>query len=377
MRTSGPLAGNLIAIGAGQGRPGAEAQGLKAGAVVSLRVLADLGGGLYRVSAGQTLLTAKSELPLKVGSLFPALVERRGESLSLRPLADRVPLFTRTALPEGADRATGAAVAALLREGLAPRAEALGRVRRAFLRASAVGAKSDDETEADRVELAARMEAAGMPAEDTVLDAIQAEAGGTGGRHSGDRAPEGEAGETGDLPGHDARLPELDRPFALELPEDKLPDFLAALLKGIALRSGGEGCLLQLFNHRPGPTGSWTYAPFAFELDSIAFEGTIRIQSPSLIGGPGRIEAVFLARRGLGASEGAGRRWSIGLDFGAGAGDSLLLGCGDEAAAALSTRRLPELKAELVASGRRAKVAFRGRLGPDRAEGRGGVDVEA
>jgi len=380
----------LLAVGAGLGRPGAESQGLAAGALVSVRVLAELGGGLYRVSAGAALLTARSDRPLQPGSLFSARVEAKEGRLSLKPLANAsLPL---PVPPSGAERSAALAASALLREGISPRPDSLARVRRAFARAEAEGGEAWD-----RAELAARLEAAGIPAEEAPLDAIHAEARGAGGRHPrpGSEEGRGAAGEAEEASGEEASTeavepgagsaaPELgpaaldlEGPFALELPEASLPAFLGSLLRAISFRSGGEGSLLSLFNHRRGPEASWSYAPFAFELDSIAFEGTIRIQSPQLAGGPGRIEAGFTARRAAPAP-GEEKTWSFGLDFGPGReAGSLAIGCGDEGSAKASRRLLPELAAELAAIGRGASVSLEAE-GPARGAPRaGGLDLEA
>ena len=390
MRTRGPFSGNLIAIGAGLGRSEQQdARRLSAGAVVSLRVLADLGGGRYRVSAGESFFLAQSASPLKTGSVFSARVERSGSSLVLRPLSGAARRFGQASISEaglrldagrGTELATKAFLAALLKEGLAPQAESLERLRRIYLRPGldAKRGKGEGSEREERLSLAARLEAAGIPAEEATVDAIQAEAGGFGAEREG-LGQKGNGASNGKPP--DASVGgglDLERDIELQVPEAELPALLGRLIREIAFRSGGEGCLLNLFNHRPGADGNWTYAPFRFELDSIAFEGTLRIKSPRIRGGPGRIEASFSASRRREDGEAAlDRNWSFSLDFGAGA--AFRLDCIDIAAAESARRKLGELRAALAATSWPLRVRF----GQDEAdipaskqEG-GGVDVEA
>jgi hypothetical protein len=221
------------------------------------------------------------------------------------------------------------------------------------------------------------MEAKGIPAEDAAIDAIQAcadgsshrrggESGGDEGRRgSGEAREEGNAGPASETLGIDA-----DRELEIELAEEELPRVLGSLLKGIAFRSGGSGDLLHLFNHVRGPDGSWVYAPFRFELDSIAFEGMIRIRLPRIVGGPGRIEAGFTAGRG-----GGGRRWSFALDYGGRA--TLRLRCDDAAAEAASRRRLPELQAAFAGNCPVVEASFPGEPAAEFPAGREDLDVEA
>jgi hypothetical protein len=285
-----------------------------------------------------------------------------------------------------------AAMAALLREGVAPRAEALERLRRAMARAgSGKGIFDADE----RLSLAARLEAAGIPAEPWLVEAVEAQA--EGGSDAGDSetgdASGGSPGGGPEAGGSEAGTPGGDNPggsgagdpggidpnreLDLEIPESELPKVLGRLLRGIAFRWGGSGSYLNLFNHTPGPEGSWIYAPFAFELDSIAFEGDIRIQSPRLRGGPGRIEASFFSRAS--GESGSGRRWSLELDFGA--RTALRLDCDDEGAARAARRGFPALRGQLAAGGKAVEAAFAAsgtETGKADAEGiAGGLDVEA
>lgn len=407
METNGPSRApnsNLVAIGAGQGRSGAEASEPvpKAGAVVSVRVLENLGGGLYRVAVGSRSLFARSAQTLAVGSLFSARVQRSDGTLMFQPLgaqraatADRgLPHPARDAATSGllgrgsipGDPARSAALAALLAEGASPSAAgAIERLRRAFGRALR-GSAAKDENE--RATLAARMEAKGIPAEDAAIDAIVAASEGFSGRggedgsgrdadhagHRGGTDPRENGGMSGDAaPAAVADTMAMGtvsvdaaRELEIAIQEAELPAILASLVKGIVLRSGGEGTLLNLFNHVPGPDGSWIYAPFGFELDSIAFSGIIRLRLPRISGGPGRIEADFATR-----GERGERRWSFGLDFGT--ATSLKLRCDEAVALSTLRRRLPELRADFAEAGLAvdASVAGEGKSIP------GDVDVEA
>jgi len=391
METRGPSQPDIVAIGAGRARSGAEAPGggPRAGAVVSLRVLEGLGGDLYRIAAGPQSFTARSERPLAAGSVFPARVLRREGALVFQPLPSRrssvgsppaasgfpsLPVSRNDAAALAApDRAI---LAALLREGVRPSAESVERLRRALRRAGSPGVLGDEEASVD---LAARMEAKGLPAADTAIDAILTGADGRQGHgghdHGGrrerpeerkeSRAPAGEGGATVPI-APDMSPVDASRALSLDVPEGELPALLGALIRGIVFRSGGEGTLLNLFNHAKGPDGGWIYAPFDFELDSIAFAGMIRLRLPRIAGGPGRIEADFAARR-----EGGERRWSFGLDFGGGR-PRLVLRCDEDEAMSASLSRLGEFRVGLAASGRQVEVSMaEGNAAP------GDVDVEA
>ncbi len=377
MRTTSPSPATLIQIGAGQERsPGLKApgEGLRAGAVVSLRVVEDRGGGRYGLSlaAGGSgpLLGASSDRPLALGSTFSARVERQGGALFLRPLPSRPESAPAPRLPPLPRMAANEAImAALLREGTAPRPEALERLRRLLARPATL--TKGEREEGALLALGARLEAAGIPAEPGIVEAVQAEVegGGGGGGHSGDDAGRGEEGgsegrpETGGRGAGEGQglsggsFPasiDADLPFEAALGPEDLSLVLGRLLKALSLRAGGEGSYLNLFNHRPGPDGSWTYAPFRFELDSIAFEGLIRIKSPRIRGGPGRIEADFRAREL--ADEGPGRSWSLGFAFGG--KPSLSLACDEGPAAEAARKAFPSLEAALHSGGRAVEASF-------------------
>jgi hypothetical protein len=190
MRTPGPVDPSLKLVDAGAGRSVGQEAGIKAGALVSVVVRESLGGELYRVSIGRELLTASSSIPLVLGTVLTARVERSGVGLLLRlasredsPLpralaaaeaakaANAASLLAAAGLPN--DQAARAALAALLHEGMAPEARALARVRRAALR--------DGESWGEGTELAAKMEAKGMSADEEALGELLPFMGGRGG----------------------------------------------------------------------------------------------------------------------------------------------------------------------------------------------------
>ncbi len=315
MRTPGPVEATLVVQGAGQG------QKLRAGALISVTVLESPSPGRYLVLAGGQRLLASGPLGLRAGSMFRARVESSASGLVLHALPASRPgsgeiagIIARSGLPD--DSFSRLALTALLGEGLQGESRSLARVRRAFARQ---GSDEEGGGNSDRGKLAARMEAAGLEAEAGALDAISEEAGlgaqggglaGSGGQGQGPN--QGESGQgRGSGEGRLGGGPEGAK-LVGAIPEHELPSVLGKLIKDLVLGSGGEGSLLNLFNHARGLDGSWVYAPFRFELDSVAFSGCFRVKLPLLVGGPGRIEADFEAKRD-GAEPQA---WSIELVFG-------------------------------------------------------------
>ena len=375
MQALGPIAAKLIVSGAGP-----ETR-LRAGAVVSVEVLERLEPGLFRVAAGGLILKARAQSALDPGSVFQARVEREGNGFALRVLGGRADAFKalilRAGLPD--DALSRLALAALLREGLAPEPRAVMRVRRA-------AAEARDELDAaDRRALAARLEAKGLAAEDSFVDAVSARGGdyrGEGhGRDAGqDRPGQGKPGQ--DRPAQGREDPAMGRADAAEaekrvegsvpfgggalgpdsapeattfdleggferlLSPEALPSALASLIRSLSLRSGGEGNLLSLFNHLRGPEGSWVHVPFAFDLDSIAFSGSFRIKLPYALGGPGRMEARFETSRG---GEEEKREWRASLSFGGGRHPELRLAVDEPRYYAAAKRLLGGLEDELSA----------------------------
>jgi hypothetical protein len=293
---------------------------------------------------------------LEPGTLLKARVERAGDALLLRIASKggRDGMISRDLAPGGAearaasvfsaaglpnDAAARVALAALLREGLAPEARALARVRRAALR--------DAESGGEEADLAAKMEAKGMPSEDAALDEILAFLDGRGGGEKGG----GEKGTEPESERHppvelDLRLPEdgdLEKDFRVEVPEGGLPRFLGALIRMMSSRIGGECDSLSLFNQLRGPEGSWIFVPFRFDLDAVDFAGSFRIQLPYVRGGQGRFEAFFSASRGSSSED-----WSFFVSFGGGRAPSLRLEASGGAADSRARSRLDELAAELA-----------------------------
>jgi hypothetical protein len=362
----------LIVSGAGPGKS------LRAGAVISVEVLERLGPEVFRVSAGGLVMKASALAHLKPGSVFSARVERTETGFILRALPERgnsvQTLILRSGLSD--DTYTRLALAALLREGLAPEARALGRVRRA----GSLAEGGQEGEASDRRSIAARLEAKGIAAEDAFVDAISSQGGAGQDAHSGSgegegegegRGREGREGERDDALGRESRddtslgeerLERVDErledrarlPQALDLEKDfersyspaRLPSALASLLRALSMRSGEGGDLLSLFNHLRGPEGSWIHLPFAFDLDSIAFAGSFRIKLPYVPGGPGRMEARFAASR---RGEEGKRDWSLALRFGGFQRPALRIAVDDEKSFSAAGRLLLSLEEELSA----------------------------
>jgi hypothetical protein len=267
-------------------------------------------------------------------------------------------------------------------------------VRRAALRAQAAGR----EDEAGLVELAARMEAKGLAAEEAALDALAL----AGDGRNGDR--EGRGGSPGDRPGGREDGPagsadgteesdpasdfDLDRDFARSIPESELPASLAAFIKALALRAGSEGSgtgdspkaageaptglggvkaeYLGLFNHAKARDGAWLLVPFRFALDSVAFAGNFRIQLPYVPGGPGRMQARFDASRG-----GSSRTYLASLSFGGGARPVLRVAAPEGEDSSRFRSLLAAFEAEMAVSG---CAVLRGRADADADRG---LDLDA
>jgi hypothetical protein len=387
MRTPGPVDQTIRLVDTGVGRGAGLAAGLKAGAFISVAVRERLGPELYRVAIGGRLVTASSSALLEPGSMLKARVERTGDGILLRlaspdgrnPAADlaREAVAARTAsvlsaagLPN--DPAARAALAALLREGMAPDARALARVRRAALLEGESGGEGTD--------LAARMEAKGMPAEDGALGEIFASLGGGGGgpdtrsgRGGGESESEAEERGPAGFELSPAEIGDLEIDFRADVPEDDLPRFLGALLRAIASRAGGGCDSLSLFNHLRGPEGSWVLVPFRFDLDAVDFAGSFRIQLPYVRGGQGRIEAFFSASRGPATED-----WSFFVSFGGGRAPSLRLEPRGGASESLARSRIDDLSAQLAAASCSVRMGDRaGRGGGSAIAGNAGFDLDA
>ncbi len=197
---------------------------------------------------------------MPLGSIFRARVESSGSALLLKILAPsskapeakaaRLPSASASALISAAglpsDTAAFSALAALLREGISPEPRSLARVRRAALGENA-----------DATELAARMEAKGIPADRGALEGLieactgelpggghdssgngGSEDGGAGRRGEGDNSP-AEA-ESATLEAGALWL-DFERDFEREIPEPELGRALAAMLRGLALRAESDG----------------------------------------------------------------------------------------------------------------------------------------
>jgi hypothetical protein len=393
MKTAGSVDASLFVRGADTGAGRGES--LKAGAVVFIEVRERLGPELYRIAVGSRLMTASSSAALEAGTLLRARVERSGAGLVLRMLdAGRgardaaAQAILKAGLP--LDEASRVALAALLGAGISPGGAALGRVRQAALRAAAAGR----EDESGLVELAARMEAKGLAADEAALDELARAGDGRSGDRSesglgsgggrGDGA--GERGGEAELPAGEASLAsniDLESDFERAIPEDELPAGLGVFLRALVLRTaeagrvplesrapfeGVSGERLGLFNHAKAKDGAWLLVPFRFALDSVAFAGNLRIQLPCVPGGPGRIEARFDA-----SGESPPETWRASLSFGGGARPALRI-ADPKGAGSLRFRSLIEsFEAGMAGLGFRVAV---GPSGDGGAMG-GGLDLDA
>jgi hypothetical protein len=374
MKTPGPFDPSLRIINASADRGAGPTAGLKVGAFVFIEVRERLGGELYRVAVGGRLIVASSAFPLEPGSTLRARVERSGDGLGFRIQPKEPPLRDTSfpALPGlPGDAAARQAAAALLREGLAPEARSLARVRRAAIRE----ADSGD----DALDLAARMEAKGIPSDEETLGELLMLSRGGGGSEGGGGEGRGKRDEGGDRARGALRLEELvdlEEDFILDISEEEFPRRLARLLRAMTLRvgEGGEGGdSLSLFNHLPGREGHWIIVPFRFDADSVAFKGGLRIQLPYLKGGQGRLEASFQASRGSLAEE-----WSFFASFGGGRPPSFRIEAPRGGASLDRARsRLDALARSLAVFACSVHISERGEGGARSAFLTGGFDLDA
>jgi len=273
---------------------------------------------------------------------------------------------------------------------MSPDSGALGRVRRAALRAQGAGR---DEAEG-LVELAARMESKGIAADDEALSALDRAGDGRGGGSGPGSGGDGQDGSAsghsrGEEPGGFGREEpglgleggfDLDRDLDLSIPSEGLPRALASFLKALATRIApssdaelaatalSDADRLGLFNHAKGRDGGWILLPFRFALDSVAFKGGLRIQLPCIPGGRGRIEARFDAETGD-----SGRAWSASLAFGGGARAALVIRAPEDMRGRRFRSRFESFARELAALGCAASAGREGEAGivP------GGVELDA
>jgi hypothetical protein len=392
MKTAGSTDASFLVKGADAGAGRGES--LRAGAFVFIEVRERLGPELYRIAVGSRLMTASSKAALEPGALLRAKVERSGDGFILRMLeAGRSPkdaaaqAILRAGLP--VDEASRMALAALLGSGMPPEGAALSRVRRAALKAAG------REDEADLVELAARMEAKGLAADDAALEALSRSGDGrSGGRSDGppggrDSGRDGRGEERGDGSDHAADGAaqaggfDLERDFSRFIPEESLPGELGAFLKALTLRASGEGGAspeapgasggvgnedLGLFNHAKAKDGGWLLVPFRFALDSVAFAGNFRIQLPYVPGGTGRIEARFDA-----TSEGSSEAWKASLSFGGVARPALRIEAPGSGESSRFSSLIASFESRMAAAG--CSVAL-GRIAAGAGE-REGFDLDA
>jgi hypothetical protein len=351
---------SLLIQSAGTGVP------LRAGAFVSLRVLADLGGGDYRVLAGGQELRARAGEALVVGSLLRAKVEeaprgaaREGSPAFLlrilpTPAEKQAGILATLGLP--ADAAGRAALAASLAEGLKPEAPRLARLRRAAL----TGGEGE---EGERAAIAARLEAKGFEASAEAVEALVDLARGGAGR--GGRGGDGERGP-GDSPAG-GQSPEIGRATEVGLfaEGEELVAALAGLFRELFGRADPRSGLLGLYNHARAGDGE-LLVPFQIELGEIAFKGSFRLHLARIPGGPLGLEGRFRAYR-VDSDDGTGASWGFSLET-AGRGRSMLrLSAPDPS----SLGDLEGLRSALLASGCEL------RLGAGDEDGPAEVDVNA
>ena len=293
---SRPPSLSLLAFNADQGAS------LRAGVVVSLRVLGEAGSGSWRLSVSgpgfaAATLVAKSERTFDAGESFRARVERASGGIVLRPLAvqgEREALFL-SSLGLPTDAGARAALLASLAMGLRPEAGRLARIR------NAVGdPEAGEERLRDRAAIAARLEARGLAADAGAVDRLETLSSGGrdgGAEEGGGRGAEEESGREPQVAeqGHASPSETEDVPRGAD--EVAL---IATLLQSFALRradpeSGRDEGLLGLFNHLGGKNG--VLLPFAFSYENIAFEGSLLVQLQRAIGGLSSIEGRFTALR--------------------------------------------------------------------------------
>jgi hypothetical protein len=316
---------------------------------------------MYRVSIGQRILKAFSATPLEPGQGLKARVERSRTALVLRVAATEErasAALPPTGIPN--DPAARLALAALLRAGMGPEPRALARVRRAALR-------EDGEAWSD---LAAKMEAKGLAAEDEAIEALVGALAKGEDRGGGQTLPDEGQDAAG---GRQAPMGEVK----LEVPESELPETLASVLRDLAMRcatqTGAEtaksALALTLFNHARGPEGSWVIVPFHFSLDSVDFAGSFRIQLPYVRGGRGRFEARFSASRGS-----KSEAWAFFIEYGGSRDSSLRIERPDRPGILESSAAFGELASSLLPLSCSVRLCSRG----EGAEARSpGLDLDA
>ena len=335
------LEGATLSSPAGSGSP------LRAGALISVTVLVELGPGLYRIRAGGRELVAQSTAALVPGASLRARVEPSSSKeapLVLKILergADRQQaLLSSLGLP--GDNAARAALSASLAAGLRPEAARLQRIRSALA--------SADGNERERSQLAAGLEARGFGATPGAVDELVSMLDGAGDREGAAEKrdekrgkAEGRAGEAveelasgGEAAGDD---------------EGAIEAALAALLRELFSRSGSEAGLLGLYNHARAASGD-IFVPFHFELGPIAFVGKFRLQLPHLRGGPLRLEGGFHATK-VDAPAASGSAWSFALESTGRSGTSLRLFPPEPQ----RNRDWTRLKSSLAASGCLLRIA--------------------
>ncbi|MEI6876039.1 MAG: hypothetical protein WCL50_13020, partial [Spirochaetota bacterium] len=329
---------------------------LQAGALVSLKVLAELGKGLYRVSLGGRELSAQSSSPLLIGALLKARAERAGTpspgtsaeggSLVLRILASAAEKQAEilSGLGISPDKAALAALAASLAEGIKPDGSRLIRMRRAI-------ASGKEGEEGQRAAFAARLEAKGLESSPAFVDTLVALAGGG----NGDDASAGEGSR--DEP---ERLESAEQPGS-GAGEDELLPALAGLLQKFFTQSGPDSGLLGLYNHARGDRGE-VLVPFLFELGFIEFRGSFLLHLPHIVGGPLVVEGRFRASK-QGEDDPKGSFWGFVLETTARGGSILRLGPPE-------ARDFSGLESSLAASGCLLKIDVGGSeaIGPEEVD---------
>ncbi|HUX38461.1 MAG TPA: hypothetical protein VMV44_11220 [Rectinemataceae bacterium] len=285
---------------------------LRTGVVVSVRVLADLGQGLWRLRAGDSELVARSERNLAPGMSFRAKVEAGATAIVLHPLVNdgsrQATLLAKLGLPD--DSASRLALMASLVEGMRPEAARLGRIRRALR-----GGEGGEGEERDRAAMAARLEAKGLASGPEAVDLLESLAGGDGGdsrgggdeNHGRDRKyPLGLSEKEGDRPRPDSIGSNEGGGGKSAEPVD-IAVLLTSLVRAHAAPASDEvAAFLGLFNHL-GKKGG-VLLPFSLCIGSIAFKGSLLLHLPYFSGLPVFVEGRFSTHRQA-SNEGSASSW--------------------------------------------------------------------
>ena len=288
---TGPMGLPRLGINKSSIDAGSGAQ-LRTGVVVSVRVLAEMGPGLWRLRIGDREVVARAERALAPGMSFRAKIEAGSSTIVLHPLAQEAgreaSLLAKLGLPD--DAASRLALLASLAEGLKPEASRLGRIRRALR-----GGDGGEGDERERAGMAARLEAKGLASDPGAIDRLEALSGGDG----------ESAGGREEHPARERKY-SLGHPWKGEDPMD-IAALLASLVRArSAPAEDGVAKLLGLYNHLGRKGG--VLVPFSLGIGSIAFKGSLLLHLPYFAGLPVFVEGRFSTRQTT-AGEAKAKGW--------------------------------------------------------------------